>query len=221
MAHGPKYKVPRRRRREGKTNYHVRYKMIRTKRIRVVVRKTNKYIIVQFVYPTPIGDYTLAAAHSRELVKYFGWKAGTKNTPAAYLTGLLAGLRAKKLGIEEAIPDIGLHRPTRGAKVFAAIKGVIDAGIKVPCSEEVIPSEDRIRGETIAKYAEMLAEQDPEKFRRQFSLLLRNGFDPRELPKHFEEVKNRILEVYNQVPEVPVVKEVMQEIASIASGGGA
>ncbi len=212
MAHGPKYKVPRRRRREGKTNYYKRYEMVKSRKVRVVVRKTNKYVWVQFVYPTPIGDFTLAAAHSRELVKYFGWRAGTKNTPAAYLTGLLAGLRAKKLGIDYAIPDIGLHRPTRGAKVFAALKGVVDAGVEVPLGEEVVPGEDRIRGETIAKYAEMLAQQDPERFRRQFSSLLSKGFDPRELPKHFEEVKNLIIRVYSAIPESSAAKEVVSQI---------
>ena len=214
MAHGPKYKVPRRRRREGKTNYYKRYKMVRSKRIRVVVRKTNKYIWVQFVYPTPVGDYTLAAAHSRELVKYFGWKGGTKNTPAAYLTGLLAGLRAKKLGIEYAVPDIGLHRPTRGAKVFAALKGVVDAGIKVPLDESIVPSDERMRGEVIAKYAEMLATQNPEKFQRQFSQVLAKGLDPRELPKHFEEVKNLIIQVYSSIPESVEAKEVVNQLVA-------
>ncbi len=214
MAHGPKYKVPRRRRREGKTNYYKRYKMVRSKRIRVVVRKTNKYIWVQFVYPTPVGDYTLAAAHSRELVKYFGWKGGTKNTPAAYLTGLLAGLRAKKLGIEYAVPDIGLHRPTRGAKVFAALKGVVDAGIKVPLDESIVPSDERMRGEVIAKYAEMLATQNPEKFQRQFSQVLAKGLDPRELSKHFEEVKNLIIQVYSSIPESVEAKEVVNQLVA-------
>jgi len=211
MAHGPRYKVPRRRRREGKTNYYKRYKMLRSAKPRFVVRKTNKYIIVQVVYATPLGDYTLVAAHSRELVKYFGWRGGTKNTPAAYLTGLLAGLRAVKLGIVEAVPDIGLHRPTKGAKIFATIKGAIDAGMKIPCSAEVIPSEDRIRGETIAKYAEMLANTDPAKFQRQFSELLSKGFDPRDLPRHFEQVKNLILQVYSAIPASNIGSEVLYQ----------
>jgi len=218
MAHGPKYKVPKRRRREGKTNYYKRYKAIRTKKVRVVVRKTNKYIIVQFVYPTPRGDYTLVAAHSRELVKYFGWMAGTKNTSAAYLTGLLAGLRAVKLGINEAIPDIGLHRPTKGAKIFAAIKGVIDAGVKVPCSEDVIPSEERLNGKVIADYAKMLAEENPEKFQRQFSQLLKRGFDPRTLPEHFEHIKNIILQVYSSIPQSSIGVEMLKAIAQMGEG---
>jgi len=213
MAIGPSYKVARRRRREGKTNYHKRYKMIRSKGIRAVVRKTNRYIIIQFIYPTPIGDYTLTSAHSIELVKLFGWKGGTKNTPAAYLTGLLAGLRAKKLGILRAIPDIGLHRPVKGSKVFAALKGIIDAGIELPCSQDMFPSEERIKGMTIAKYAEQLANTNPEVFSRQFSAILQRGFDPRNMERHFDEVKSKIIEIYSKIPEsneaIAIIKELI------------
>lgn len=201
MASGPNYKVPRRRRREGKTNYHKRLALVKSGHVVLVVRKTNKYIIAQFVYPTPIGDYTLAAAHSRELVKLFGWKASGENAPAAYLTGLLAGLRARKLGIRKAIPDIGLHRPVKGAKVFAVIKGVIDAGVEIPVAEDVLPDEKRIKGYTIAEYAEMLSKSDQEAFQRQFSRLLRSGFDPRRLVEHFEEVKREIIRIYESIPE--------------------
>jgi large subunit ribosomal protein L18 len=201
MAHGPKYKVPRKRRREGKTNYHIRYRLIRSRPIILVVRKTNKHIVAQFVYPTPIGDYVLAAAHSRELVKLFGWKAGTKNTPSSYLVGLLAGLRAKKLGIKKVVPYIGLHRPVKGSKIFAVIKGVIDAGIEVSVNKEMFPDDDRIKGLVIAEYAKMLSEKDPEKFKRQFSAMLATGFDPRSIVEHFEQVRDLILKVYSNIPE--------------------
>ncbi len=212
MAIGPGYKVAKRRRREGKTNYHRRYKLIRNRKIRVVIRKTNKYIIIQFVYPTPLGDYTLASAHSIELVKLFGWKGGTKNTPAAYLTGLLAGLRAKKLGILRAIPDIGLHRPVKGSKVFAALKGIIDAGVEIPCSQDMFPSEERIKGRTIARYAEELANTSPEIFSRQFSAILKRGFDPRDMERHFDEVKNKIIEIYNKIPESNEAMAIIKEL---------
>ncbi len=212
LAHGPNYKVARRRRREGKTNYHKRYKLVRNKHIILVIRKTNKYINVQFVYPTPIGDYTIASAHSRELIKLFGWRGGTKNTPAAYLVGLLAGLRASKLGIKEAIADIGLHRPVKGSKVFAVIKGVIDGGVKVPVDQEMLPSDDRVKGVTIAEYAKMLSEKDPEKFNRQFSMLLRSGFDPRNIVEHFEHVKNAIINVYSSIPENKNVANIIESL---------
>ena len=220
MARDASYKVPRRRRREGKTDYYKRYEMVKNRHIRVVVRRTNKYIIVQFVYPTPIGDYTLAAAHSRELVKYFGWRAGTKSTPAAYLTGFLAGLRASKLGITYAIPDIGLHRPVKYGRVFAAIKGVRDAGVTVPCDEEMLPPDERVRGEVIANYAKLLSESNPEKFAKQFSVILRNGLDPRELPKHFEEVYNNILKAYSSIQESAEAKTIIENIVYKPQLGG-
>jgi large subunit ribosomal protein L18 len=49
MGHGPRYRVPWRRRREGKTNYYKRLKLIRSGKPRLVVRRTNKYIIAQIV----------------------------------------------------------------------------------------------------------------------------------------------------------------------------
>jgi large subunit ribosomal protein L18 len=211
MAHGPRYKVPRRRRREGKTNYYKRYVMVLSGKPRLVVRKTNKYIWVQVVVAKPQGDVTVAAAHSRELVKRYGWRAGTKNTSAAYLTGMLAALRALKAGIRNAVLDIGLHRPVKGARVFAALKGALDAGLEVPHSEEIFPDESRIRGEHIAAFAAMLAQNNPELYERRFSIYLKNGLQPEKLPEHFEEVKNKILEDYRDVLEKVKAAEAVQQ----------
>ncbi len=199
MARGPKYKVSRRRRREGKTNYYKRYRMILSGHPRFVVRKTLKHVIVQVVKAEPQGDVTVAAAHSRELYKKYGWMGGLGNTPASYLTGLLAALRARRKGIEYAVPDIGLHTPTPGSKVFAAIKAANDAGLKVPMSEEVAPSLERIHGEHIAGWAEKLKNEDPERFEKMFSQYLSRGFDPVNLPSHFEEVKNKILSKFHEL----------------------
>jgi len=196
MARGPRYKVPRRRRREGKTNYYKRYVMVLSRHPRFVVRKTLNYIWVQVVEARPGGDVVIAAAHSNELRKKFGWKAGTANTPAAYLTGLLAALRALEKGVDYAIPDIGLHRPVKGALVFAAIKAANDAGLKVPVSEEVVPGDDRIRGEHIASYAKILRENGL--LEKRFSRYLASGLSPEDLPSHFEEVKNNILKTYSR-----------------------
>ncbi|KSW12373.1 50S ribosomal protein L18 [Pyrodictium occultum] len=199
MAHGPRYKVPRRRRREGKTNYYKRYVMVLSGKPRFVVRRTNQYIWAQVIIAKPQGDVTVAAAHSRELVKRYGWLGGTKNTSAAYLTGMLAGLRALRAGITYAVLDIGLHRPVKGSRVFAAMKGAVDAGLEIPHSEEILPEEYRIRGEHVAKYAAMLAQENPELYERRFGLYLKRGLKPEDLPKHFEEVKNKILEDYRDV----------------------
>jgi large subunit ribosomal protein L18 len=170
--------------------------MVLSGKPRLVIRRTNQYIWVQIMLAKPQGDVTVAAAHSRELVKRYGWLGGTKNTPAAYLTGLLAGLRGLQAGVSYAVADIGLHRPVRGSRVFAAVKGAVDAGLEVPHGEEVLPDESRIRGEHIAAYAAMLKEKDPEFYAARFSLYLSRGLEPERLPDHFEEVKSKILAEY-------------------------
>ena len=68
------------------------------------------------------------------------------NLPSAYLTGFLAGLRAKSKGIDNAVLDIGLNPPVKGSKVYAALKGVVDAGLDVPVDPETFPAEERING---------------------------------------------------------------------------
>jgi len=185
-------RVPFRRRRKGLTDYRVRMKMLLSGKPLLVVRKTNTQVIVQVVKPEVRGDRVLAQATGRELRTKFGWPASGKNTPAAYLAGYLAGLRALRAGVKEAILYIGLHRAVRGSRVFAALKGALDAGLKVPHSPEVLPSEERVKGLHIADYARMLKETDPEAFERRFSAYLRSGFDPEKIVKTFEEVKKRI-----------------------------
>jgi len=151
LATGPRYKVPFRRRREGKTNYHVRYKLILSKKPRVVVRKSNASTTLQLVVAEQMGDKTLLTVNSKEL-KNFGYTFSTGNLPAAYLTGLLFGKKMLALGETEGIADIGLHSSTRGNRIYAAIKGVVDAGVNVPHSREIFPDDERIRGEHIKNY---------------------------------------------------------------------
>ena len=193
MARTARYKVPFRRRREGKTNYYKRLKMIISGKKRLVVRRTDKYILAQIMEAKVNGDVTLATATSKELEKY-GWNYSFKNTPAAYLTGLLIGVKALKRGIKKAILDIGLHPPVRGARIFAVLKGAVDAGMEIPFSEEVIPSEERIRGEHISKYATYLKENNPEIYERQFSSYLKRKISPEKIVEEFERVKGKIME---------------------------
>ncbi|RLF29065.1 MAG: 50S ribosomal protein L18 [Thermoplasmata archaeon] len=151
MKHGPRYHVKPRRRREGKTDYRRRLRLLRSKKTRIVVRKSLRNIRVQFIEYNPDGDRVIASAISQELKKIYNWKYSVSTTPAAYLTGLLAGKRAKEQGIEEGVLDIGRQKPTKGSRLFAAMKGVIDAGIKCPHSSEIIPSEDRLLGKHLNK----------------------------------------------------------------------
>jgi large subunit ribosomal protein L18 len=187
MATGARYRVPFRRRRESKTDYRRRLKLLLSGKPRAVVRFTNKHVIAQMVEYSPKGDVTKASAHSKELAK-FGWKGGTSNLCAAYLVGYLLGKRALEKGISEAVLDLGLLHPIAGGKAFAALKGIIDAGLEVPANEEVFPSMERIRGEHIAEYAKLLGEEK----QKRFSDYLKRGLDPEKLPEHFDEVLAKI-----------------------------
>ena len=141
----PTYRIHFRRRREGKTNYKKRLKLLLSEKPRLVYRKTLKYIIGQIINFDKKGDMTLVGITSKILKKY-GWKFACDNTPASYLTGYLLGKMASSKGIKEAVLDIGLYASTKGGRMYAFAKGAIDAGLNIPCNEEVFPSEDRIKG---------------------------------------------------------------------------
>jgi large subunit ribosomal protein L18 len=179
MARGPRYRVAKRRRYEGKTNYHRRLKLLKSRKVRVVIRASNSHIIVQFVESKKGGDKILVSAFSKELLKKYEYSANTGNIPASYLTGYLAGLRAKKNKIQETILDLGIfyHRN----RILAAFKGIIDAGIKVPHKEDFFPEnlEDRIKGTHIENYAKTLKQSEPEKYDQIFSgYLNKNKINP-------------------------------------------
>ena len=145
------YTVKFRRRREGRTNYKKRMKLLLSESPRLVIRRTNKHIISQIISFDTQGDKILASYHSLKLKK-LGWNHSTKNLPAAYLTGYALGTIALKNGSDSAVLDTGLNQTVGGSKIFAAVKGAIDAGLKVPCSDEILPKEDRIKGKHISDY---------------------------------------------------------------------
>lgn len=124
MAHGPRYKLAFRRRREGKTDYRARYKMVETGKSRFVVRITTYHVIAQIINVGRDGDETLVSAHSKQLQK-MGWLGGTSNTAAAYLTGYLCGKRALKEGIDEAVLDIGLRPAIRAQRYSLHSRGLL------------------------------------------------------------------------------------------------
>ncbi|GAB7118938.1 50S ribosomal protein L18 [Natrinema sp. JCM 9743] len=171
-----------RRRREVRTDYHQRLRLLKSGKPRLVARKSNKHTTAQLITPGPQGDETLASAHSSDLAEY-GWDAPTGNISAAYLTGLLAGKRAVEAGLEEAVLDIGLNTATPGNKVFAVQEGAIDAGLEIPHNDSVLADWSRTRGEHIAEYAEQLDEP-----------LYSGDFDATDLPEHFDDVREAILE---------------------------
>jgi len=171
-----------RRRREVRTDYHQRLRLLKSGRPRLVARRSNKHARAQLIVPGPQGDETLAAAHSSDLREH-GWEAPTGNVPAAYLTGLLAGTRAVENGVEEAVLDIGLNTATPGSKVFAIQEGAIDAGLEIPHNDSVLADWSRTRGEHVAAYAEQLDDE-----------LYGGDFEATDLPEHFDEIREALLE---------------------------
>ena len=193
MTKGPRYRRSFRRREEGKTNYHRRLKLIKSKKVRVAVRASNNHITIQIIQSNLQGDKILISAYSRELLKKYGLKANTGNLPAAYLTGYLAGLRAKKKNIKEAVFDLGAfyHRN----RVLAACKGVIDTGMEIPYREEFFPEilNDRIKGSHIQEYAKLLKTEDPEKYEQIFSTYLKKSkINPLKISQIFSDTKKTI-----------------------------
>ena len=155
----------------------------------MVVRRSLHNIYAQIVEFYPKGDKTLIAFDSRHLQK-IGWKGGKSNTPTAYLVGLLIGKKAAEKGIKEAILDIGLQKSKKGSKVYAVLKGVVDAGVAVPHSDEMLPGEDRITGAHISKYANTVS-KDRETV--QFSLYHKEHVDLGAMPQLFSEMKKKIM----------------------------
>jgi len=171
MATGARHNVPMRRRREGRTDYGQRLRLLKSGKPRLVVRKSNRNTQVQLIVARPEGDHTVTNAHTSELEE-FGWEAPTGNLPAAYLAGFLAGTRALDEGHEEAVLDVGLNRVTPSNRVFAVLYGATEAGMDLPHGEEVLPSWERVRGQHIAEGVEYTAQP----------------IDAEELPEHFDEV---------------------------------
>jgi len=141
-------KIDKKRRLQSKTNYTKRLILLKSKNLRLVVRKTNKYLIVQIVESKHAQDSVKYSVNTKELLKH-GWpedkKGSLKSLSASYLGGLLLGKKAKGLN-ERVILDTGLIPNTKGSKVYAVVKGVADAGIDINYGKDVIPSEERIIG---------------------------------------------------------------------------
>jgi large subunit ribosomal protein L5e len=107
-AYFSRYQVKFRRRREGRTDYRQRKRLVvqdknkfQTPKYRLVVRFTNTQVICQVAYSLIDGDRIICQATSRELARY-GLSVGLKNYAAAYCTGLLVARRLlKKIGLDD------------------------------------------------------------------------------------------------------------------------
>lgn len=192
LATGPSYRVAYRRRREGKTDYQMRRALVLSGIPRLVVRGSLRNTTAQLVKPELTGDRVMTSASSSELAKKFGWQGSTGNLSAAYLTGLACGLRAVGQGINEVVLDIGLNYPSKGARIFAVLKGAVDGGLAINFDKGKLPDQKRINGQHIAEYAKRLA-ATPEAYHKQYSGVLAKGLKPEEIADHFTQVKQKII----------------------------
>ena len=150
MATKSNYNTPLKRRKEKKTDYKQRLELLKSGKPRAVIRTSNQHTRVHITRYKKEGDINKAQTISKKLKEY-GWSHNTGNIPAAYLTGYLAG---QKTNEKEAILDIGLRKPRKGGRIFAALKGMRDAGVNIPSSEKMFPTEKRIKGEHIKEMAD-------------------------------------------------------------------
>jgi len=139
-------KLKYKRRREGKTDYKARFFLLKGGLPRLVVRKTNKYILAQVTIAKEAQDFVEMGISSKHLAS-LGWTFSFKNLPAAYMTGFLLGKKALEKNIKKMIIDTGIIKSTKGSKIYAFVKGVIDSGVEIPHDAKVFPDNSRILGE--------------------------------------------------------------------------
>ena len=147
-------KTLKRRRRENKTDYLKRLKLLKSDSPRIVFRKTNKYLIVQYVKSEETKDKIEIGMTSKKLINY-GWpkdlKGSLKSLPASYLVGLIIGKEILKNKKETPIVDFGMIRIVSKSKVHAFLKGLVDSGIKLKHKKENFPNDERISGKHLKK----------------------------------------------------------------------
>ncbi|KAG4971835.1 hypothetical protein JHK85_038256 [Glycine max] len=166
-AYFKRYQVKFKRRREGKTDYRARIRLINqdknkynTPKYRFVVRFSNKDIVAQIISASIAGDLVLATAYSHELPRY-GLEVGLTNYAAAYCTGLLLARRVlKTLEMDE--------------EYEGNVEGALDGGLDIPHSDKRFAGFDKEKKELDA---EILAEDEPEKYQSHFSEYIKRGIE--------------------------------------------
>ena len=156
-------KTPRRRRLEAKTDYKARLALLKSEKPRIVIRKTNHYIIIQIVKSEIAQDKVLVGNTSKILLSQGlppELSGSLKSLGAAYLTGFLIGKQALKLGIKEAILDAGMNRNIKNSRIYAALKGALDAGLNVPHNPDILPQMENIKSEKISKIFDKIVKEN-------------------------------------------------------------
>ncbi len=147
-------KTDKRRRRENKTDYANRLNLLKKGVPRIIFRKTNKYLISQYIESKEAKDKVIFGFNSKDLFGY-GWPkefwGSLKSIPAAYLLGYLMGKEILNSNLEKPIADFGMIRMIHKTKTYSFLKGLIDAGLEISCKEEAFPEEKKISGANLKK----------------------------------------------------------------------
>ncbi|THU59597.1 hypothetical protein C4D60_Mb07t03770 [Musa balbisiana] len=193
-AYSKRYQVKYKRRREGKTDYRARIRLINqdknkynTPKYRFVVRFTNKDIAAQIISASIAGDLVLASAYAHELPHY-GLEVGLTNYAAAYCTGLLLARRVLKM--------LEMDEEYQGN-----VEGALDGGLDIPHSdkrfagfkkdEKQLDAEVHrkyIFGGHVASYMKTLMEDEPEKYQAHFSEYIKRGIEPDDMEEMYKKV---------------------------------
>ena len=147
-------KTLKRRRKENKTDYAKRLKLLKSETPRIVFRKTNKYLIAQYIVSEETKDKVEIGITSKVLMKYEwpeNFKGSLKSIPAAYLIGLLIGKEIIKNKKTTPIADFGMLRVLPKSKIYAFLKGLVDSNVKIKYKEENFPKEERLKGKDLKK----------------------------------------------------------------------
>ncbi|MDD5022825.1 MAG: 50S ribosomal protein L18 [Candidatus ainarchaeum sp.] len=155
-AKTPTHRVPFRRRREYSTDYKKRLAMVKSGKVRMIIRKTNKDVKVQFVEFKSAGDNTIAVVDRRVLSKKYGWNS-KRNSYTAYVAGMVCAKMALEKGVKEFIVDLGLQKASKGSILFAAVQGAVDAGLQTNYDVEMVPKDkiNNVKEEYRQKFEEI------------------------------------------------------------------
>ncbi|TRY89315.1 hypothetical protein DNTS_003479 [Danionella cerebrum] len=235
-AYFKRYQVKFRRRREGKTDYYARKRLViqdknkyNTPKYRMIVRFSNRDIICQIAYAKIEGDMIVCAAYSHELPKYGVTLLNKFGLDKVYdgqveITGEEFNVESidGQPGAFTCYLDAGLARTTTGNKVFGAMKGAVDGGLSIPHSTKRFPGYDseskefnaevhrkHIMGLNVSEYMRQLMEEDEEAYKKQFSRFIKNGVTPDSMEEMYNKAHAAIREnpVHEKKPQREVKKK--------------
>merc|ERR1711871_355348 len=234
-AYFKRYQVKYRRRREGKTDYYARKRLVaqdknkyNSPKYRFVVRFSNKDITCQVMSSKIAGDVTHTAAYAHELERY-GLPVGHTNYAAAYCTGLLCARRLlQKYGLDKTFEgnvevdaefDEWYIHNEEDEDGPAAFHG----GLEIPHSEKKFfgydpeskeydaeEHKERIFGGHVRDYMESMEQDDPDKYAAHFKRFIDAGIGPDDL----EDLYGKVHAVIRADPAAKITDKKKPEITA-------